>query len=376
MGQEQGTARTVLLAFGLTALFTALLWREWARAAADSALPPVAAVAALGLYLLGCAALPAAAPLLGRTARTAACALLLLLGCGLVAAAGPEHSWITMFALAACATALPLALSLGATALVLAGVGAAALATGRTEGQLGGLVVIASVSVAVALAVRLVEANAELRRGRDQAAQLAVLRERERFSRDLHDLLGHSLTTIVVKAGAGRRILEATGDTARAAAELRDLEDLGRRSLAEVRGAVAGTRRVTLAGELLRAGAVLAAADVELHTPGTPGSPLTPDEVPSGGDEALGYAVREAVTNVVRHAGATRVEIAAGPGWVEIRDDGRASDEPVPGAGLSGLERRLAERGGALTLSPTPGGGLTVRAEVPVHETEESGGRP
>ncbi|CAL9465111.1 hypothetical protein SUDANB121_02732 [Nocardiopsis dassonvillei] len=362
MGQEQGTVRTALLSFGLTALFTALLWREWERAAADSALPWSAAVPALGLYLLGCAALPAAAPPLGRTGRLAACALLLVAGCGLVAATGLQHSWITMFALAACATALPVALSLGATALVLAGVGTAALATGRTEGQLGGLVVIGSVSVAVALAVRLVEANAELRRGRDQAAQLAVLRERERFSRDLHDLLGHSLTTIVVKAGAGRRILEATGDTARAAAELRDLEDLGRRSLAEVREAVAGTRRVTLAGELLRAGAALAAADVELRTPA---------EVPSGGDEALGYAVREAVTNVVRHARATRVEIATGPGWVEVRDDGCA-DGVVRGGGLSGLERRLAERGGVLTLLPTPGGGLTVRAEVPA---DESGGR-
>ncbi|MDE3722519.1 histidine kinase [Nocardiopsis sp. N85] len=361
MGQEQGTARTALLSFGLTSLFTALLWREWAWAIEDSALPRgVTLIAACG-YLLGCAALAPAAPLLRWTARIAVCALLIALGCGLVAAVGPEHAWITMFGLAACAAVLPLPLSLGATALVLAGVGAASSATGGAEARVGDLVIIASVSVATALAVRLVEANAELRRGRDQAAQLAVLRERERLSRDLHDLLGHSLTTIVVKAGAGRRILETTGDTARAVAELRDLEDLGRRSLTEVREAVSGVRRVGLAGELLRAEAVLAAADIELRAPAV---------AETGNDEALGYAVREAITNVVRHSRASRVEITTGPGWVRVRDDGHA-DRVVPGGGLSGLERRLAERGGALTLSPTPGGGLTVRAEVPVDESGE-----
>ncbi|MGW8531457.1 sensor histidine kinase [Nocardiopsis sp. NPDC055824] len=385
VSEEPGPGRTLVLSVGLTLLFNAVILPEWLRAldgAGSPALRTLAAVLAAA-YVAGCAAAVPLAPRLGSGARHLACAALLLLGCALFAVLGLPHSWVLVFGLAVTAAILPLRPTLWATVLAVVGVTAVALATGRVGEQFGNLVIITTVTVATALAVRLVEANAELRRARDQAAQLAVLRERERFARDLHDLLGHSLTTIVLKAGVGRRILESTGDADRAAAELRDLEDLGRRSLAEVRAAVSGSRRVTLSAELLRAESVLRAADVALElspgaNPAGPGPAGTAGTAvlrrdgtgASGGtdevDEVLGFVLREAVTNVVRHSGASRVRVALGSGWIEVGDDGRARPGGVvPGGGLLGLEDRVTGAGGALTVEPRPGGGLLVRAEFP-----------
>ncbi|GAA1447198.1 sensor histidine kinase [Nocardiopsis tropica] len=382
VSEESGPGRTLVLSVGLTLLFNAVILPEWLRAldgAGSPALRTLAAVLAAA-YVVGCAAAVPLAPRLGSTARHLACAALLLLGCALFAVLGLPHSWVLVFGLAVTAAILPLRPTLWATVLAVVGVTAVALATGRVGEQFGNLVIITTVTVATALAVRLVEANAELRRARDQAAQLAVLRERERFARDLHDLLGHSLTTIVLKAGVGRRILESTGDADRAAAELRDLEELGRRSLAEVRAAVSGSHRVTLSAELLRAEAVLRAAGVALELPpgtdvagpgpgGAAGTTVLRRDgtgASGGADEVLGFVLREAVTNVVRHSGASRVRVALGPGWIEVGDDGRARPGGiVPGGGLLGLEDRVTGAGGVLTVEPRPGGGLTVRAELP-----------
>lgn len=365
VSEQSGPGRTLVLSVGLTLLFNAVILPEWLRAL-DGVASPGARTLAAALavaYIAGCAVAVPLAPRVGGAARRLACAALLLAGCALFAVLGLPHSWVLVFGLAVTAAVLPLRPTLWATVLAVVGVTALALATGQVGEQFGNLVIITTVTVATALAVRLVEANAELRRARNQAALLAVLRERERFARDLHDLLGHSLTTIVLKAGVGRRILESTGDADRAAAELRDLEDLGRRSLAEVRAAVAGSRGVTLSAELLRAEAVLRAADVEAVLPPAADA----DGAATGpADEVLGFVLREAVTNVVRHARASRVEVALGPGRIEVSDDGRArAGGVVPGAGLLGLEQRVAGAGGALTVEPRPGGGLTVRAELP-----------
>ena len=115
---------------------------------------------------------------------------------------------------------------------------------------------------------QVIRSNAELRAARDEIATLAVAEERARLARDLHDVLGHSLTTITVKAGLARRILESSGDApAGAVAELRDVEHLSRTALAEVRSTVSGYRKASLAAELVGARAALAAAEIEADLP-------------------------------------------------------------------------------------------------------------
>ncbi|MFI6514358.1 sensor histidine kinase [Spirillospora sp. NPDC050679] len=207
---------------------------------------------------------------------------------------------------------------------------------------------------------------AELRAARGEAARLAAADERLRIARDLHDLLGHSLSLIVLKSELARRVAER--DPGRAAAEVADIERVARRSLAEVREAVSGYRRRGLAEELDGARAVLAAAGVaatvEGAVEGVDGS------LPEAADGLFGWAVREGVTNVVRHARATRCAIMVGrdggAATLEIRDDGRAGPGHAPGNGLTGLAERVAEAGGSVAAGPLPEGGFRLRVEVPL----------
>ena len=162
----------------------------------------------------------------------------------------------------------------------------------------------------------IIRSNAELAAARSEVARLAAENERSRIARDLHDLLGHSLTTITVKAGLARRLAER-GENERAAAEIVGVEELSRRSLADVRAAVAGYREVTLIGELAGAREVLRAAGVAAELPGAV------EVVDPELNELFGWVVREGVTNVVRHARAGSCTITIGPNWIEIVDDGR-----------------------------------------------------
>ncbi len=182
--------------------------------------------------------------------------------------------------------------------------------------------------------------NAELLMAREENARLAVSEERNRLARDLHDILGHSLTVITVKAELAGRLLDVDPDRTRA--ELADLERLSRDALTDVRRAVAGYREVTLPGELARAGQALAAAGIEADVPNST------DDVPTEARELFAWTIREGVTNVIRHshAGRCRIELAADR--VEIRDDGRGPGAAVPGHGLTGLRERAAALGGAV----------------------------
>lgn len=181
--------------------------------------------------------------------------------------------------------------------------------------------------------------NMDLLRAREENARLAVDEERNRFARDLHDILGHSLTVITVKAELANRLLDV--DHERARAELADLERLSRDALADVRRAVQGYREITLPGELARAREALRAAGIDA-------------EVPSAADEVAGelrdlfaWTVREGVTNVIRHSSAQSCAIRLGPRSVEVRDDGRGCQGTPEGAGhgLSGLRERAAAAG-------------------------------
>ena len=156
----------------------------------------------------------------------------------------------------------------------------------------------------------LAEARAEL-------ASLAAEQERFRIARDLHDLLGHSLTTITVKAGLAARIGQA--DHARAIQEMTEVEALARQALAEVRAAVASYREVTLAGELATGRQLLRAAGI------TADLPRAVDDVDPAHQELFGWVVREGLTNIVRHSRARSCAVRLSPSSIEITDDGMGS---------------------------------------------------
>ncbi|ANZ18997.1 two-component system sensor kinase [Streptomyces noursei ATCC 11455] len=223
----------------------------------------------------------------------------------------------------------------------------------------------------------------ELRATRQELARSAVEKERLRFSRDLHDLLGHTLSVVVVKAEAVRRL--APRDLEAALAQAADIEAVGRQALTEVREAVTGYRQGSLATELDRARSALDGAGIEPVVRQS-GPPLPPQAA-----ALLGWVVREGVTNAVRHSGATRCEITVHADDDRVRltitDDGRApvssgassADEaagalappdattgPVGGTGLKGLTERLAAAGGTLRSGPDGPRGFRVTAELPV----------
>jgi two-component system, NarL family, sensor histidine kinase DesK len=198
--------------------------------------------------------------------------------------------------------------------------------------------------------------NVELLRARDENARLAVAEERNRFGRDLHDILGHSLTVITVKAELANRLLEV--DPVRARSELDDLERLSRDALADVRRAVEGYRDLTLPGEIARAREALLAADIDADLPNST------DEVRSELRELFAWTVREGVTNVIRHSGATRCTVRLGATEVEVRDDGTGpvSDpaEAPGGHGIAGLRERAAASGAVLVTRPVEPRGFAL----------------
>ncbi|GGW39523.1 two-component sensor histidine kinase [Streptomyces lucensis JCM 4490] len=226
-------------------------------------------------------------------------------------------------------------------------------------------------SMVTAAILGLSEAVRELRAAREELARQAVEKERLRFSRDLHDLLGHTLSVIVVKSEAARRL--APRDMDAALTQIGDIESVGRQALTEIREAVTGYREGSLATELTRARSALSAASVEPVVRRS-GTPLAPDT-----EALLGWVVREAVTNVVRHSDASRCEITIGSTAEHVRltvtdnGTGRAATRPaegIGGTGLTGLTERLAAAGGSLRAGPSPRGGFAVTAELPVEPAE------
>ena len=209
---------------------------------------------------------------------------------------------------------------------------------------------------------RLVERkDAVLLLSQEEVRRLAATAERERIGRDLHDILGHSLTTIAVKADLAQRLVSR--DPAAAEAEIGDLARVTRQALADVRATASGMREVRLATEIASARSVLSAAGLACEAP-TALPPL--DDAAS---ELFGYVVREAVTNVVRHAGATTCRIDTGERTVSVADDGRGLGlRERSGSGLAGLRARLSDAGGVLEVESGPGG-TTVRASLPEGES-------
>jgi two-component system sensor histidine kinase DesK len=209
---------------------------------------------------------------------------------------------------------------------------------------------------------QVIERNAQLARAREQLVDFAVTQERERVGRDVHDILGHSLTVITVKTELAGRLLEGAPPGAavdRARAEVGDVERLAREALADVRATVSGTREVSLTGELAAARSALAAAAIRADLPSAV------DVVPARYRELFAWALREGVTNVVRHSGAGWCGVQLTAECVEIRDDGRGpGDRAGGGNGLAGLQARAAKSGAVVEIGRAPEGGFLLRVLV------------
>jgi two-component system sensor histidine kinase DesK len=292
----------------------------------------------------------------------------LLLGLGLltIPAAGPHGLATLVYVSATAMMLLPLRWAWMLVAVLLVSVESSAfLFDGwRNEASGDGLgVMLAALAV---MGLRLAaDRNSQLLIARDEVARLAVSAERERMARDMHDILGHSLTVITVKAELAGRLLEI--DPARAGVEIADLERLSREALADVRSTLSGYREISLARELANARTALSAAGIEADLPGAL------DDVPGERRELFGWAVREGVTNVVRHSGARHCWVRVGHDQIEVVDDGRGVTEPpdpdsadrTPGHGLSGLRERARQAGATITVGQGDGGlGFRLRLDA------------
>jgi two-component system sensor histidine kinase DesK len=293
-----------------------------------------------------------------------ALAVVAVLGVALTVTMGTAWAGLMIYLSAAVAVTLPerwiWPAVLGATG-VSAGVAAA-------NDLLDDMFILPVMCVLTAFALRgtryLISVNAELVEARDELARSAVAEERLRFARDLHDLLGHSLSVISLKAQLARRRLP--DDPEAAEAEVADIETVSRDALREVREAVSGYRKPALDAELQGARTALDAAGIET----TIDRPAV--ELPAEVEAVLAWTVREAATNVIRHSGARHSTIRLVPALdqasVEIVDDGRGvNGSDGGGTGLMGLQERLRQAGGRLEAGPREDGpGFRVRAIVPV----------
>jgi two-component system sensor histidine kinase DesK len=204
------------------------------------------------------------------------------------------------------------------------------------------------------------EKDVALKLSHEEVRRLAATAERERIGRDLHDLLGHTLSLITLKLELSRKLLER--DLPAARREVEEAERVARHALAEVRSAVTGIRAADLAAELASARLLLESSMVHLQYEAPP---ALPPEI----ERSLALVIREAATNIARHAQATHAQIAfaceAGIVQLRIADDGRGGivDE---GNGLGGMRERVSKLGGSLRIESPKGQGTRLQVRVPV----------
>ncbi len=285
---------------------------------------------------------------------------LVVLAAALIAVAGIESIAILAFVVVFAVFNFPWPVVSGIYGF---GIGAAIfllVLAGRLS-ELWPMVVIVSAVGGAAVLVRLVEGfqfdQAHLRTG------LAVGDERTRVARDVHDVLGHNVTAVILKVELCQRLLDKV-DTADASdtahleecrRHLTELESIGRTALAEIRSTVGGLRATNLADEVTAARSVLADAGVELLVTGDVA------EIPEAMRPTLAWVVREAVTNIVRHAEATRCHIELGPGiegtLLRLSDDGVGLEGTEEGNGLRGLRERVSASGAFLRVESATIGG-------------------
>jgi two-component system, NarL family, sensor histidine kinase DesK len=205
--------------------------------------------------------------------------------------------------------------------------------------------------------------NRKLRKANEEIEHLAKVAERERIARDLHDVLGHTLSVITLKSELAGKLMEQ--DPVRAGKEIREVEQVSRQALSEVRDAIRGYRSEGLVAELARAKSTLETAGVSVQC-----EAATSMKIPAMQESVLSLAVREGVTNVVRHAQARtcrlRIEQQNGTCRLEIADDGQGFSS-MEGNGLRGMRERVEMLGG--TLERTTNSGTTLTISLPLKQT-------
>ncbi|WP_157407506.1 sensor histidine kinase [Actinomadura atramentaria] len=325
----------VALLAAVFVLYGRLLWQNLLRRAAP------AHVAGLALITVACWLLPA---LLGASAGW---------GNALIAPAG-------LFAVV-----LPVRAATAVTAVAAV----AAPVYGLALGQPVLAVVYAVVAIPITAfsgyaTVWLFHVVQELADVRAELARSAVGEERLRFARDLHDVLGHSLQAVALRAEVAERFLER--DAGRVRKELAEIQTMARDAVRDVREVVRGYRRTSLRGELDGVSAVLRAAGIRCERPEVGA------DLPAHVHEPLGWVARESATNVLRHSSATWCLITVWADdarvWLEIVNDGAARRTHGEGTGLSGLAERVAAAGGEFTAGPVGDGTFRVAAAVPKGE--------
>jgi len=273
--------------------------------------------------------------------------------------------WLAMHVIVAAGLVLPAPLAGWIVAATIGlTIGSAWLISGHPDPML--LILIAFGAAAMAIR-RLTLTVAELQAAREALAEAAVDRERLRFARDLHDLLGHTLSLISLKSELARRLLPDSA--ARAAVEIADVERAARDALHQARAAAAGYRRPALRQELAAARELLSAAGIAVRVDEASG-PVEPEI-----DALIAWAVREGVTNVIRHSRAEHcdIRIRRQGELVElaVADDGAGAGAgaSLPGHGLAGLAERAASHRGEIRAGPQPGGGFRLLLSVPAART-------
>jgi two-component system sensor histidine kinase DesK len=301
--------------------------------------------------------------------RRGVAALILLLALALALTIGDRQDWVTLFIYTAAAgpSLLPGRLGTGAVVLSAVLVPLSLLVDDAGAGSiLGYTTSVAGIGMLMLALADLRAKNAELEDARTELARLAVAAERERFARDLHDLLGHSLSVIALKAElAGRLLAREPTDAER---EIAEVQSVARKALGEVRDAVGGYRQPELEDELEGARVALSAAGVRAEVR-RGGVALAPEV-----EAILAWTVREGATNVIRHSCArtctVTIDSDQAGARAEVRDDGLGAaagrpQRPSNGHGLEGLAQRAASLGGRLEAGPLDSGGFRVAVTIP-----------
>ncbi|MCB5908205.1 sensor histidine kinase [Streptomyces pinistramenti] len=317
------------------------------------------AIGLVACYGIGCILAPWYGPVALRRGRIAIVAVMFLLGAApAVLLASPSYLTDLTYALSIGLMLLPLrhALLLGLVT-VLGQIVWMRLAQG--EVAWAQVAILVGVTAALGTVFALNFTIGHLRAAREQVKRLAVNQERERVARDMHDILGHTLSTMTVKLGLTRRILESSTDLAGAVGQVTELENMARTALSDVRATISDYRTLSLDSELAGARMALRAAGIRADLP------AATDTVRAELREVFSYVVREAVTNVLRHSDAELCTVRIGPDRVEVTDNGSSTGGASPGNGLTGLTERLANVSGTLEHGPAPGGGFRVVARGP-----------
>lgn len=222
------------------------------------------------------------------------------------------------------------------------------------------LLAVALAGLGMTAVRQLIVVNVDLQATKAELAKLAVAAERERLAHELHDLLGRTLSLIAVKAELAGR-LSAGGDPS-AEAEMGDVQRLAREAIREVRDAVTGGHAPSVAAELAAAPIALRSAGIEANVD------EAPVEIDPSHEATVAWALREAVTNVLKHSGARTcrisLQVTDGVTALEVADDGRGAVGEDAGTGLNGLARRVQALGGTFEAGPSEAGGFRLRVRL------------